>query len=234
MIKRTIDLTVSGLLLAGLAPAFLIVALLISIDSRGPVFYRQARIGRGGRTFRIFKFRTMVVDAERRGGPSTADDDPRITRVGKWLRTRKIDELPQLINVLRGDMSLVGPRPEVPMYVALYTGEEQEILGVRPGLTDWATLWNVDEGAVLAGHPDPERAYLELIRPQKIRFQLEYVRHRSLAVDLKILAQTAAVLVFGRQNRAVLPPTGSIRPAMRASSANSNAATGVNGTGGNS
>ena len=211
MMKRAIDLVVSGILLAFLAPIFLVVAVLVAVDSRGPVFYRQARIGREGRTFRMFKFRTMAVDADRRGGPSTPDDDPRITRVGRWLRKRKIDELPQLINVLQGDMSLVGPRPEVPVYVALYTGEERDILSVRPGITDWATLWNPDEGAVLAGRPDPEQAYLELIRPQKIRLQLEYVHRHSVAVDVKILAQTALVLVFGRRSLRSCGFSGEIR-----------------------
>jgi lipopolysaccharide/colanic/teichoic acid biosynthesis glycosyltransferase len=136
----------------------------------------------------------MVADAESLGGPSTADDDPRITRAGRWLRRYKLDELPQLINVLRGEMSLVGPRPEVPQYAALLAGEERAILSVRPGMTDWASIWDMDEGQALAGSADAERKYLEEIRPQKVRLQLKYVREQSLATDLQIIAQTAARL----------------------------------------
>jgi lipopolysaccharide/colanic/teichoic acid biosynthesis glycosyltransferase len=132
----------------------------------------------------------MVVDAEKRGGSSTSDADPRLTNVGRGLRRRKLDELPQLFNVLKGDMSLVGPRPEVREYVDMYTSEEKAILQVRPGITDWASLWNSDEGAVLARYSDPDAAYRELIRPTKMRLQLEYVRTRSMTVDLKILALT--------------------------------------------
>jgi len=138
----------------------------------------------------------MVVNAEKLGGPSTTADDRRITRSGKWIRRFNLDELPQLMNVLKGEMSLVGPRPEVPQYAALFRGAEKEILSVRPGLTDWATLWNIDEGAVLAGDADPERAYLELIRPEKIRLQLEYVKRRSFWVDLVILVQTVIAVVL--------------------------------------
>jgi lipopolysaccharide/colanic/teichoic acid biosynthesis glycosyltransferase len=151
----------------------------------------------------MWKFRTMVVNADRIGGPSTADGDPRVTSVGAWLRKYKLDELPQLVNVVIGDMSLVGPRPEVRHYVDLMTDEERTILDVRPGITDWATLWNPDEGAVLAGSEDPERVYLETIRPEKIRWQLEYVRRRSLAVDVVILIQTAAAIVLRRRPRAL-------------------------------
>jgi lipopolysaccharide/colanic/teichoic acid biosynthesis glycosyltransferase len=132
----------------------------------------------------------MVVNAENIGGPSTADDDPRITGIGKFIRKYKLDELPQLINVLKGEMSVVGPRPEVPFYVNMFTEEEKAILSVRPGITDWASLWNPDEGAILAGSPDPEKAYMEKIRPEKIRLQLKYVRERSFWVDLKIIFQT--------------------------------------------
>jgi len=200
--KRVFELTGSALGLAILSPLLLLLAALIHLDSPGPVFYRGQRVGRGGRPFRIFKFRTMVVNAEAIGGPSTADDDPRITRVGRWLRKRKLDELPQLINVLRGEMSIVGPRPEVPQYIALMSPEERAlILSVRPGMTDWASLWNIDEGVLLAGSADPERVYLEQIRPQKIRLQLEYVRRRSLVVDLRIILQTLAAIIGRRKAR---------------------------------
>lgn len=191
LIKRLFDLTLSILGLIALLPLFIGIGLIIKLTSEGPVFYKGLRVGCFGKPFRIYKFRTMVVNAERIGGSSTADDDPRVTRVGKFLRKYKLDELPQLINVLLGDMSLVGPRPEVQKYVDMYTDEERAILQLRPGITDWASLWNSDEGAVLAGSEDPEKTYLELIRPTKICLQLEYARNHSLLVDLKILVLTA-------------------------------------------
>lgn len=194
--KRLLDLAVSAAGLIALSPVLLVLAALIKLDDGGPVFYRGVRIGRCGRPFRVVKFRTMRVDAETVGGSSTAADDARITRVGRWLRQAKLDEIPELINVSLGDMSLVGPRPEVEKYVRLMNEEERAVLSVRPGLTDWATLWNSDEGAVLAGSADPEKTYLELIRPEKIRLQLEYVRHRSFWTDLVILAQTVVAIVL--------------------------------------
>jgi lipopolysaccharide/colanic/teichoic acid biosynthesis glycosyltransferase len=193
-LKRLFDVVVSSLVLLVLSPVLGAVALAIWREDGGPVFYRGERIGRSGRPFRIFKFRTMVPDAEKRGGSSTADDDPRITVSGRFLRKKKLDELPQLINVLAGRMSLVGPRPEVKYYVGMFTDEEKAILSVRPGITDWASLWNPDEGAILAGRPDPEKAYQEEIRPEKIRLQLKYVRERSFGIDLKILWLTAKTL----------------------------------------
>jgi lipopolysaccharide/colanic/teichoic acid biosynthesis glycosyltransferase len=193
-LKRLFDVVVSSAGMVLLSPVFLAIALVIKLKDRGPVFYRAKRIGRLGKPFRLLKFRTMVVNADKIGGPSTADDDPRITRVGKFLRKHKLDELPQLINVLLGEMSLVGPRPEVAQYVEMFTEEEKEILSVRPGITDWASLWNRDEGALLAGSPDPERTYLERIRPEKIRLQLEYVRKRDFWVDLAILFRTLGAL----------------------------------------
>jgi len=196
MVKRLFDGLVSLAGLIVLFPPFVAIAVLIKADSRGPVFYRGARVGHFGKPFRIFKLRTMVGNADKLGGPSTAGDDPRITRVGKFLRRYKLDELPQLINVARGEMSLVGPRPEVPQYVAMLSKEERAVLSARPGITDWASIWNPDEGAILAGSPDPEKVYLEKIRPEKIRLQLEYVRNRSFRTDLAILAQTARVLVL--------------------------------------
>lgn len=194
--KRLLDLFVAALGLVALSPLLLVVTALIRFSDGGHVFYRGVRVGRHGRPFRVFKFRTMRVDAEKIGGPSTAADDPRITRVGRWLRKSKVDELPELLNVVVGDMSLVGPRPEVEQYVRLMSDEERVILSVPPGLTDWATLWNSDEGAVLAGAADPERAYLEIIRPEKIRLQLEYVRRRSFWIDLMILLQTVRAVVL--------------------------------------
>lgn len=190
MMKRLFDIVFSlvGLVICG--PALLILAILIKKADGGPVFYRGVRVGRGGKDFRMFKFRTMVVNADKIGGPSSADDDPRITAVGKFMRKLKLDELPQLINVLRGEMSFVGPRPEVPFYVNMFTPEEKKILDVRPGITDWASLWNCDEGAILAGSADPEKTYMEQIRPEKIRLQLKYVANRSFFGDIGIIFLT--------------------------------------------
>lgn len=208
MLKRVVDILLSATAFMLASPLFAIIAVLISITSRGGVFYQGIRVGRNGKPFRMLKFRTMVVDAENLGGPSTADDDPRITRVGKVLRRYKLDELPQLINVLKGDMSLVGPRPEVPQYVALFTEAERVILAVRPGITDWASLWNRDEGALLAGSPDPEETYLEKIRPEKIRLQMHYVRTRSFWTDLKILFLTLVAVSGGRESARWIPKRG--------------------------
>ena len=178
-----------------LAPVFVLLAMAVRLSSAGPVFYRGSRIGLNGKVFRVLKFRTMVMNAESLGGSCTGDDDPRITPLGLWMRKYKLDELPQLLNVLKADMSFVGPRPEVRQYVDMFTKEEKQILSVRPGITDWATLWDSDEGAVLAGTPDPERIYLEKIRPEKIRLQLKYVRERSFLIDLKIILKTCGLVL---------------------------------------
>jgi lipopolysaccharide/colanic/teichoic acid biosynthesis glycosyltransferase len=193
-LRRGVDVVGAALGLLLTSPLFAAIAVLVILDSPGGVFYRGERAGRWGRPFRILKFRTMVAGADTLGGPSTPADDPRITRVGRWLRRSKLDELPQLFNVLRGEMSIVGPRPEVPEYAALLAEEERAILSVRPGMTDWASIWDMDEGQALAGSADAERKYLEEIRPQKVRLQLKYVREQSLATDLQIIAQTAARL----------------------------------------
>ena len=195
VIKRACDIAVASIGLVLLSPLLLLLAVAIKVSSPGPVFYRGERIGRYGQPFRIFKFRSMVVDAEKLGGSSSGDDDPRITPIGRFMRKCKLDELPQLINVLLGDMSMVGPRPEVARFVAMYTPEERVILTIRPGITDWASLWNSDEGAILAGAEDPDQAYLELIRPTKIRLQLKYVEERSLGTDMRILVLTVLRLL---------------------------------------
>lgn len=196
--KRLFDIFFSGLGLIFLTPLLLVIAVQIKVYDRGPLFYRGQRVGRNGKIFRIYKFRTMVVNAENIGGPSTSDDDPRITPIGRWMRKYKLDELPQLINVLKGEMSFVGPRPEVKVYTDMFTAEEKAILTVRPGITDWASLWNPDEGAVLAGSPDPEKTYLEKIRPEKIRLQLRYVRERTFFKDLKIILLTLRSIAVRR------------------------------------
>lgn len=161
-------------------------------------------MGRNGKSFHIFKFRTMVVNADQIGGPSTAGDDPRLTRIGRFVRAYKLDELPQLINVFKGEMSFVGPRPEVQHYVDMYTDEEKNILKLRPGITDWASLWNSDEGAVLAGSDDPEKTYMEKIRPTKLKLQLEYAKNRSMLKDIQIVFLTLKAIFRGKIQ---LPPS---------------------------
>ncbi len=173
------------------SPAILAIWARIKLDRDGPAIYAGGRVGRGGREFRMYKFRTMVTNADRVGGPNTPDDDPRLTSTGRFLRRYKLDELPQLVNVLKGDMSFVGPRPQVQEEVAGYTPEERELLSVRPGITDWSSLRFHNEGEILAGHPDPDRAYAELIRPEKMRLGLEYVRRGRFRDDLDILVKTA-------------------------------------------
>lgn len=195
LIKRVFDIVLAVIGLTVTAPLFACLAFMIKREDGGPVFYRGVRVGKDGREFRMFKFRTMVMNADKLGGPSTADDDPRISRIGKTIRKYKFDEFPQFINVLLGDMSFVGPRPEVPFYVNMFTGEERKILSVRPGITDWASLWNSDEGAILAGSADPEKAYMEKIRPEKMRLQLKYVNERSLATDLELILLTLIKLL---------------------------------------
>ena len=193
--KRCGDVAVSAAVLLLLAPLLAAIAVCIRLSSRGPVLYRGLRCGRHERPFHILKFRTMVADAERRGGSATAADDPRITPVGRLLRRCKLDELPQFLNVLRGEMSLVGPRPDVLKYARRYTGNERLVLEMQPGITDWATIWNADEGAVLRGSTDPERDYERLIRPTKVELQLLYARHASLRTDLRILHCTLVKLL---------------------------------------
>jgi len=194
--KRLLDLILSATALVLFLPLLMAIALIAKLISPGPVLYRGKRIGLYGRPFLILKFRTMVLNAESLGGSATAADDPRLTRVGKLLRRFKLDELPQLLNVIRGEMSLVGPRPEVQKYVDLYSPEERQILTALPGITDWASIWNSNEAAVLEGSRNPEKTYEELIRPTKLALQLQYVRNRSFSTDLKILIYTMCKLIF--------------------------------------
>ena len=196
MAKRILDVVVSGLGLALLSPLMLALAICIKLDSRGPVLYRGERVGKDGEPFRMCKFRTMVVEADRIGPPVTYREDPRITRVGGFLRRTKLDELPQLINVLKGEMSLVGPRPEDPSYVAHYTAEQREVLRVKPGVTGPTQLEYRDEASMLEART-ADAHYLSEIMPEKLELDLLYVHNRSLAVDFKILWQTAVTLMFG-------------------------------------
>jgi lipopolysaccharide/colanic/teichoic acid biosynthesis glycosyltransferase len=193
--KRFLDVLVSSVGLLLLSPLAALVAILIKFDSRGPLLFRQERVGQGLRTFRIYKFRSMVVDAPLKGGPLTAAGDPRLTRVGRILRKTKIDELPQLINVLRGEMTLVGPRPEVPRYVALFRNDYEEILRVRPGITDLASLKYRDESSVLSRAEDPEQEYLTRVLPDKIALAKEYVRRSSLTFDISLILKTVARII---------------------------------------
>jgi lipopolysaccharide/colanic/teichoic acid biosynthesis glycosyltransferase len=188
--KRFIDILVSLLGLVILSPIFILLAVLIKLDSRGPVFFRQERVGLGLRTFLIYKFRTMVQDAGSKGGLLTTGADPRITRFGGILRRTKMDELPQLINVLRGDMSLVGPRPEVRRYVDLFQHDYREILCMRPGITDLASLKYRDEASVLMLAADPEKEYVTRVLPDKIALAKEYVRRSSVLFDASLIFKT--------------------------------------------
>jgi lipopolysaccharide/colanic/teichoic acid biosynthesis glycosyltransferase len=195
MAKRVFDLLLALVALVLAAPLMLLVAAAIRLDSPGPVFFRQQRVGQGGRLFRIHKFRTMVADAPDRGPAITVGDDERITRVGRFLRRSKLDELPQLIDVLRGDMSVVGPRPEVPRYVAHYPPALRDrVLALRPGITDPVSLAFADESALLARAADPEREYVDVILPRKLDAAAAYAARATLATDLGVILRTLGLL----------------------------------------
>lgn len=191
ILKRCFDVIASGLGLIVLAPVLLLIAIIIKIDSQGPIFFRQERIGQHGLPFRIHKFRTMVVDAERRGMQITVGQDARVTRVGGFLRAYKLDELAQLIDVFIGKMSLVGPRPEVPKYVACYPTDIRDVvLSVKPGITDWASIEYKDEASVLAEAEDPHVAYIESVLPIKLKYYVDYVHERTFWGDIRIIFAT--------------------------------------------
>jgi len=185
--KRTFDIIVSLLGLVVLSPLLLLIGFVIKLDSPGPIFFRQERIGKGFRPFFIFKFRTMVQDLSGRGRLITVGDDPRITRPGGFLRKTKIDELPQLINVLKGDMSLVGPRPEIRQYVELFQKDYEEILKVRPGISDMASLKYSDEASMLGNSQNPGEEYVSRVLPDKIRLAKAYIRNSSFIFDLRLI-----------------------------------------------
>lgn len=193
---RAVDVAVAAAGLVLLAPVLAVVALAVRLSSPGPVLFAQERVGLHGRRFRILKFRTMVAGAERRGGQLTVGGDPRITRVGAVLRATKLDELPQLWNVVRGDMRLVGPRPEVPRYVERYTPQQRRLLAVRPGITDPASLAFRDESRLLEAAEDPERLYVEQILPRKLAINADYLERRTLASDLRLVVSTLLVAVI--------------------------------------
>ena len=189
MLKRIFDVTLSLFGLIILLPFMLIIAILIKIDSKGPVFFKQIRVTKNGKEFKIFKYRTMRVGSDKYSQITVGKDD-RITKIGSFLRKYKLDEIPQLINVFIGDMSLVGPRPEVPKYVALYTDEQKEILKVRAGITDYASIEFSDENDLLASEEEPEKAYIEKIMPKKIELNKKYLSEISILTDIKIILLT--------------------------------------------
>lgn len=197
--KRVFDLTITitGLIL--LSPFYLITSLVIKLYDFGPVFYRAERVGLNGIIFRMYKFRTMIVNADKAGPSSASASDRRITHPGKFLRKFKIDEMPQLINVITGDMSIIGPRPEEKKFTDMFSEAEKIILSVKPGITDWASIWNSNESEILEGHDDPDKAYIEIIRPKKILLQLKYVDNCNFFIDLKIFLLTVVKIFSGNK-----------------------------------
>ncbi|MBL7889142.1 MAG: sugar transferase [Bacteroidia bacterium] len=190
MAKRIFDIFLSLIGLILLLPVFLLIAIIIVVDSRGGVFYRQVRVGKNAKDFRLFKFRSMRTDADKKGLLTVGGKDSRITRVGYYIRKYKVDELPQLINVLIGDMSLVGPRPEVRRYTDLYNSEQQKVLSVKPGITDYASIEYSNENELLGKASDPEKVYIEEIMPAKLKLNLKYIAEQGVITDLKIIWMT--------------------------------------------
>ena len=192
---RFFDFILSLVGLVVLAPIFIVLAIWIKTDSKGPVFYKQVRVGQNGIDFGLFKFRSMVVDADKKGLITVGGRDPRITRSGYFIRKYKLDELPQLINVLVGDMSLVGPRPEVRKYVELYDDDQNKVLSVKPGITDYASIEYMDENEILGKSTDPEKTYIEEIMPEKIKHNMKYIKNRSLIEYFKIIFLTVLKII---------------------------------------
>jgi lipopolysaccharide/colanic/teichoic acid biosynthesis glycosyltransferase len=194
-VKRLFDVIAAMFGLAILSPLLAIGIALVKLEDGGPIFYRGIRVGLNGKLFRMYKLRTMVPNAESLGGSVTASDDHRITKAGQTLRKYKFDEIPQLINVLTGDMSIVGPRPEVTEYVDRYDAYERQILSVRPGITDWASIRFIHEEELYRGSSDPEALYESVTRPQKIALGIKYVRNHSLRTDISIIFETLRLLI---------------------------------------
>lgn len=194
--KRTCDIILSAIGLLCLSPLLLLVALWVKLDSPGLVFYRQVRVGRNNQDFRIYKFRSMYTDSDKRGLITIGGRDPRVTHAGYYIRKFKLDELPQLINVLVGDMSFVGPRPEVRKYVNLYTPEQMHVLDVRPGITDAASIKYRNENDILATQPEPERYYIEVIMQDKLRINLDYVANHTIRGDLRLILNTFLAIII--------------------------------------
>lgn len=188
--KRLFDIVSSGTGLILLSPVLLFLAIWIKLDSRGPVFYRQVRVGKNGRDFKIYKFRSMRQGADKKGLITVGGRDPRVTRSGYYIRKYKLDEFPQLINVLKGDMSIVGPRPEVRKYVNLYTKEQLKVLSVKPGITDMASIKYRNENELLEKADDPDKMYIEVIMPDKLKYNLEYIKNQSFLYDMRLALLT--------------------------------------------
>lgn len=197
MIKRSIDILLSATALLVLLPVFAVIAVVVALGSPGGAFFRQSRIGKDGRSFHLLKFRSMRPGSETTGQITVGEHDPRITGTGHFLRRTKLDELPQLLNILLGHMSIVGPRPEVPRYVALYTAEQRQVLSVRPGLTSLASIAFINENELLGRSADPDHAYITVIMPAKLALDLQYVREQSLTLDLRIIFGTIGRLFVG-------------------------------------
>ncbi|WP_240390641.1 sugar transferase [Bacillus sp. Y1] len=195
LVKRLFDIFLSFVGLVLLSPILLVISIIIKLTSSGPVFFKQIRVGRYEKNFKILKFRTMVVDAEKKGAQITVGRDSRITGIGHFLRKYKFDELPQLFNVLIGDMSLVGPRPEVPKYTQYYNKEQRSIFQIRPGITDYASIKYSDENEILAKSSQPEKTYIEEIMVDKLNLNLQYLKDRSIVTDLKIIMNTILKIV---------------------------------------
>ena len=195
MLIRLLDIVLSLLGLLFLLPIFLILAVWIKFDSQGSIFFRQIRIGKDGRDFRIYKFRTMIVNAEKMGIITIGERDPRITNSGYFLRKYKLDELPQLINVLKGEMSFVGPRPEVRKYVEMYNQEQIKILTVKPGITDYASIEYINEDEILGKSLNPEKTYIEEIMPQKIKYNMKYINNKTVIEYFKIIFLTIIKII---------------------------------------
>lgn len=198
MLKRLVDIVIATFLLLLLLPLFGLIALIIKADSKGPVFFKQIRVGQNNIDFKIWKFRTMFTDSEKHGQLTVGGRDPRVTSAGFFLRNYKLDELPQLINVLNGSMSLVGPRPEVRKYVNLYNAEQMKVLSVKPGITDYASIEYSDESELLSKSPEPEKTYVNDIMPAKLTLNLKYINEQSLFTDLKIIFNTVKKIILGR------------------------------------
>jgi len=198
--KRIFDVLFSGFVLLCFMPIGLVLAILILVESKGGVFFKQVRIGKNGTPFYLFKFRSMFIDAESMGKITIGSRDPRITRIGFYIRRYKLDEFPQFINVIRGEMSIVGPRPEVKEYVDLYSEEQRKILAVKPGITDYASLTYFHENEILAKSENPQQTYIQEVMPEKIKLNEKYLANPTLLQDISIIRKTVVKMFFSRKN----------------------------------
>lgn len=195
MFKRLFDILMSSMAIILLSPFFMVIIILVVVSSKGPAFYMQTRVGKGNIDFKLFKFRTMYPDSHKLGLLTVGGRDPRITPIGFFLRKYKLDELPQLLNILQGDMSIVGPRPEVRKYVEMYSKEQLRVLEVRPGLTDYASIDYIDENELLGKAENPEQLYIDEVMPAKLSLNMKYIGDKSFSTDLKIIMKTLAKIV---------------------------------------